>query len=245
MGEQLAHADGGNPEGHFEDIEFLKMHEEILGNHNLPRTGITDAQLGDLTIYEKEKVKSIIKVKQQLYDQWGWKDPRTCLFLDLYKELLPDARYLVIMRDYQSVVSSLLRREFKHVDKKYMSRKFISRLVWLKFRKHRRQQAFYHRYAQEFLTVWIAYNQDILNYIKKLNRDSFLVANYTMLIKEDAKVFSYLKDKWDFSMKYFMFKDVFKEGLIGEDLNIEPYIADNSLITKARQLQSELEAYTL
>ncbi|HEY9195809.1 MAG TPA: sulfotransferase [Mucilaginibacter sp.] len=243
LGEKLVEPGPGNPEGHFEDVEFLKMHEEILANHNLPKNGLTDDCVESYSVYEREKIKSIIRVKQQLYDQWGWKDPRTCLFLDVYRELIPDACYLVILRDYQSVISSLLRREFKPIDKKYMSRKLLSRIIWLGFRKRRRQKAFYYAHAREYLKIWIAYNQDILNSIKKLPKDAFVVVNYSMLIDKDILVFSHLKNQWNFNLKYFSFRKVFKENLIGPDLDITPYINDQSLIETARQLQDELKGY--
>jgi hypothetical protein len=242
-GERLVPGGNGNIEGHFEDIEFLKMHEEILADHNLPVTGLTVEHVAQFTVYEKEKLKSIIKVKRQLYDQWGWKDPRTCLFLDVYKELLPDACYLVILRDYQSVVSSLLRREFKWVDNKYMARKYFSRLIWKVFRRGRRMARFYNDHATEYLKVWIAYNQDILNCIETLPRDAFIVLNYSMLKEEDEQVFEYLKSKWNLALKYSRFRDIFKEHLIGPDVSFEQYIKDKNLITQAIALQGKLKAY--
>jgi hypothetical protein len=245
LGERQLGPGSGNVDGHFEDIEFLKMHEEVLADNNLPTSGLTDAPIDGFSVYEKAKLKGIIKVKQQLYDQWGWKDPRTCLFLDVYQELLPEACYLVILREYQSVVSSLLRREFKWLEKKYTTSKYISRLVWQKLRRARKQQEYYQANAAEFLKVWIAYNQDILKCIQQLNRESFLVVNYSMLNAEDAQVFAYLKNKWNFSLKYFRFKDIFKENLIGEDVDIDSYITDKSLIETANKLQDELMAYIL
>jgi hypothetical protein len=243
LGEKLVEPGPGNPDGHFEDVEFLKMHEEILANHNLPRTGLTDGRVDAFSVYEKEKVKCIIKVKQQLYDQWGWKDPRTCMFLNVYKELIPDARYLVIVRDYQSVTSSLLRREFKIIDRKYLGRKYLSRLVWLIFRQSRRKNAFYRINAEAYLKIWINYTQDILACIKKLDPETFVVVNYAMLSKEDTRVFWHLKNKWNFSLTYSRFKDVFKENLIGQDIDIAPYIINKSLLSQAKQLQDELMAY--
>ena len=41
---------------------------------------------------------------------WGWKDPRTCLFLDFWHSLLPQARYVFVYRHPVEVVLSLLRR---------------------------------------------------------------------------------------------------------------------------------------
>lgn len=243
LGERQLGPDNGNADGHFEDVEFLKMHEEVLANNNLPVSGLTDEHVDHFSIYEKEKLKSIIKIKQQLYDQWGWKDPRTCLFLDVYQELLPDACYLIILRDYQSVVSSLLRREFKIMDKRYMARNFIGRLLWLKVKRQRRQQKLTRGKAIEYLKVWIAYNQDILKCIKKLDANSFIVINYSMLNEADTGLFKYLKSNWNFSLKYFSFKDVFKKDQIGEDIDIDNYINDKSVIETAKKLQDELKGY--
>jgi len=243
LGEQLLGPGWGNEDGHFEDVEFLKMHEEVLNSNHLPPSGLTDVQIDTFSIYEKEKLKSIIKIKQQLYDQWGWKDPRTCLFLDVYQELLPEACYLIILRDYQSVVSSLLRREFKEVDQKYMSRKYLSRLVWQKFRRSRRLKKYYDEHASKFLKVWIAYNQDILNCIKKLNNDSFIVVNYSLLNRADTQLFSFLENNWNFSLKYFKFKDVFKESHIGKDIDIDQHITNKMLIGTANRLQDELKSF--
>jgi len=140
-------------------------------------------------------------------------------------------------------VSSLLRREFKIMDKKYLARKYLSRLLWLKVRRNRRQQKLSHSKATEFLKVWIAYNQDILNCIKKLDSNSFVVINYSMLNDADKGLFKHLENDWNFSLKYFKFKDVFKEGHIGKDIDIDLHIADKELIGVAKQLQRELKEY--
>jgi hypothetical protein len=42
---------------------------------------------------------------------WGWKDPRTSLTLPFWRELIPQARYVVCLRNPIDVASSLLRRE--------------------------------------------------------------------------------------------------------------------------------------
>ena len=52
-----------------------------------------------------------------------------------------------------------------------------------------------------------------------------------------------MKNNWNLNLKYFRFKDVFKEGMIGEDVDIAPYIADKTLIESAEQLQDELKKY--
>jgi hypothetical protein len=91
--------------------------------------------------------------------------------------------------------------------------------------------------------VWINYTSDILACIKKLDPDAFVVVNYNMLSEEDTRVFGHLQNKWNFSLTYSKFKDVFKENLIGQDIDIDPYITNKALLNQAKQLQDELMGY--
>ncbi len=67
IGERLAEGNAGNVEGHFEDVEFLKLHEEILNNNSLDISGLVDAKKIALSPYQLAKLESIISIKQQLY----------------------------------------------------------------------------------------------------------------------------------------------------------------------------------
>jgi len=58
-------------------------------------------------------------------EEWGWKEPRTCLFMDEYNQLIPSAFYMIVVRDFNSTVSSLINREYKVHDRKFRSRKRI------------------------------------------------------------------------------------------------------------------------
>ena len=40
---------------------------------------------------------------------WGWKDPRTCLFLDYYRALDSGVNFLIVFREPEVVVASLLK----------------------------------------------------------------------------------------------------------------------------------------
>ncbi len=41
---------------------------------------------------------------------WGWKDPRTTLTLPFWKELVPEARYVICLRSPADAISSIQRR---------------------------------------------------------------------------------------------------------------------------------------
>jgi hypothetical protein len=243
LGEHLLEANTGNVEGHFEDVEFLRMHEEILTSNDFPSSGYVYDKEIDISVYQLEKLKSVIKIKNRRYKQWGWKEPRTCLFLQLYRELLPNSKYLVIFRDYPSVVNSLLKRDFSAVDEKYLSRNLFPRLVWIYFRRNRRKQKFYRDNTESFLKVWIEYNEHILNMLKELPAEDYIAINYSLLEKCDEQVFSFLTNKWQFALQYFSFKDVYNKNLISNVTDIDPFINDRTLLPKAKSVEDNFKRY--
>jgi hypothetical protein len=243
IGERLLGSGTGNVDGHFEDIEFLRLHKDILDNNSLDVSGLVDAKKIELSAYQLGKLETIIKIKQQLYEQWGWKDPRTCLFLDTYNKLLPEAKYLVIMRDYNAVINSLLKRDFAVIDKKYLARNYFSRQVWVYLRRKRRVAKFYAEHAETYLRVWINYNEEILRTLKKLSVDDYLVVNYELLLEKDEQIINFLKEKWQFNLSYFDFNQVYKGDLMSRANDVDPFINTKTLLIKAQYLQLRLNHF--
>ncbi|WP_291276134.1 sulfotransferase [Flavobacterium sp.] len=108
IGENLLRASLGNELGHFENEDFLVFHKKNLAHHNLNPDGWSLNTVQSLDGTQKEELTSIIKKNES--SQWGWKDPRTTLFLNVYKELLPNAFFLFVYRKPWEVVDSLFRR---------------------------------------------------------------------------------------------------------------------------------------
>jgi hypothetical protein len=243
LGDKLLGAGIGNAEGHFEDVDFLKFHEEILMDHQLPSNGYIVNELEPLSAYQKQKLKGIIGFKSKLSNQWGWKEPRTCLFLDFYQELIPGAYYLMIIRDHQSTISSMLQRDFKGIETKYLGRGWLSRQVWTFFRRNRRKEKFYHLQSALYLQVWITYNECLLKCMQMLPASKYVVTDYSLLHQLDTKVFNHLANKWNFILDYTAFGKVYKEKLISDVVDIAKYINDKKLIDKARHLEKEIRSY--
>ena len=118
LGEELLGAHIGNNDGHFEDMDFLRLHEKILDELKLPTTGLIATPLPPLKQEQQQALGELIRQKMTVKASWGWKEPRTCLFLPYYQKILPSAFYLILIRDYEMVVSSLILRLFKLVEKK-------------------------------------------------------------------------------------------------------------------------------
>ena len=109
IGHNLLGPSKGNTRGHFEDVDFLDFHDRILNRFGQTYFLQKYDSLGRTTTSEKEEALALIEHRRHL-PLWGWKDPRTSVFLDFWHGLLPRARFLFIYRHPVEVVLSLIRR---------------------------------------------------------------------------------------------------------------------------------------
>jgi hypothetical protein len=116
IGDKLVGPQKGNPRGHFEAVPVLEFHEALLAEAQ--GVGAPPFDKGifvtkpleiTYTAAHRAAARAILAGLQQT-GPWGWKEPRTCLFLDLWKELLPEARAVMVYRHPLEVHQSLLRR---------------------------------------------------------------------------------------------------------------------------------------
>ena len=110
LGDELLEADPRNPRGYFEDRAFVDYHRRLLSAHGLADDGfVADADIEPSDTF-REQAMQLVEAKRSLLRPWGWKDPRSVLFLNFWAELVPDARYLFVFRPPWDVVDSLFRR---------------------------------------------------------------------------------------------------------------------------------------
>lgn len=110
MGSNLLPSDGFNPNGYFEDEDFLWINKGILEN-------------AEGTWYVPPTVEEMIKGGEKFADAicktvedkrkkagrnlWGWKDPRNSLTCWSYMKEIPDARFIVVVRNLADIKLSL------------------------------------------------------------------------------------------------------------------------------------------
>lgn len=128
IGDNLVGSFKGNPRGHFEDVDFYNFHEKVLGRFEQNHLVQTIDVLGELTAAETAAAMSLIEARRN-HEVWGWKDPRTALFLNDWHNLLPQARYVFVYRHPVEVVLSLLRRGVE-VDLEVLSNPWVGLRVW-------------------------------------------------------------------------------------------------------------------
>ncbi len=109
MGTELMPASKGNRRGHFEDLEFVRFHETCLDRRG---SGALRPPADGVPRFEEEETRAArdLLACRAGKESWGWKDPRTTLFLAAWGGLLPDAFYLLVYRHPVEVALSLARR---------------------------------------------------------------------------------------------------------------------------------------
>lgn len=125
MGENFTPPDEANPEGSFEDIEFVYPNKKFLS--------------GRINFKEwNNEIKTIVKKRQKLGQKWGFKDPTTTNILGFYLELFDNPGIIRCVRDRELVIKSFQRCygwSEKKAEKLWWTReKVLDRL--LKGRKH-------------------------------------------------------------------------------------------------------------
>lgn len=140
MGDDLLGAGKGNPEGHFEDKEFYRLHLRMLAGNGLSADGFTSAESIGVPPPCHEDASELVERRRAAGRPWGWKEPRTILFLDFWADLLPESRWLFVVRPPWEVVDSLYRRG----DTAFLANP---------------------RFAAD---VWVAYNRRILKFVRSM-----------------------------------------------------------------------------
>lgn len=110
VGSRLMGASRGNDRGHWEDLDFYEFHARALEANGVGSEGYVCADELLVPPGMRGEALEVIVGKAGPPTPWGWKDPRTTLFLDFWQTLLPDAVYFFVFRSPWEVVDSLFRR---------------------------------------------------------------------------------------------------------------------------------------
>lgn len=112
VAENLIPAAADNPKGFWEHRDIVAINDEILdrlGGNLVALPPFPDdwehaPELADL----RTRARAILH--ENSAGRWAFKDPRTCLTLAFWQQIIPDMKYLFCLRDPADVASSLVRR---------------------------------------------------------------------------------------------------------------------------------------
>jgi O-antigen biosynthesis protein len=165
VGTALDSGSAGNVKGHFENMDFVTSHAKVLKHHSLSASGWTVKP--DIDVPESfyaDMEKTVLQNVQTT--PWGWKDPRTTLFLNFWSSELPDAKFLFVYRSPWEVIDSLYRRG----DKAFQENPSLA------------------------LEVWANYNRRSLEFIKT-HRDDCLLVHVDAVAQNEAELVRLIRNK--------------------------------------------------
>ncbi|MEP3052418.1 MAG: hypothetical protein ABJP48_06685 [Erythrobacter sp.] len=180
MGGSTLPAGIGNEDGHFEDLDFLRLHSRALGKNGLSRSGVVglfkpkfDFETCDRMLSDQELAREsllLFERKRRETGAFGWKDPRTCLFLPIYRRA-PDIYSLIMFRPCEEVVASLLSRERKVLEERAFP-PWRRPQAWLLSGKWETR---FRQLRQGYIEAWVRYNTALLDHIEACEPERVMV----------------------------------------------------------------------
>ena len=210
LGDKTLGAHESNPMGHYEDLDFLQLHENILIDNGLNDSGLEgDLNSICLSDYHKKRIKHLCYLKNDLHKQWGWKEPRTCLFIGEYVNYITQAKILIVYRDLAEVRTSLIKREVNEI-LRTEGIKFFTKLKLKLFRKYYRNK-WSEILNLRYSNANTAYHQRIIDFINTTKND-LIIVNQKDLCEKDNLILSQLSS-WGFSLQNVPFSHIFNEKI--------------------------------
>lgn len=240
VGNELLPADGSNVDGYFEDLAFYDLHCAWLKRNQLPPTGYVCRSVPSFDGPSRERLMRIISDRNIRHMEWGWKDPRTCLFLRDYEAVLPIAKYLIVVRDFRATVQSMLFRAARQLDDKYTTARNPKKWLWLRLRRKRALHRLLVERATWFTRVWCFYNRQLLACMHRVGPRRYLVASRESLLRDERSAYERLTRGWGFHLRAVPFASLCRPAGNGWQSALGEWI-DRDVLCRAGRMQAALE----
>jgi hypothetical protein len=223
LGYNLLGPSFSNPHGHFEDAEIMKLHEQILAD-NGETWLVSRPFLPIITESHLQRMERIIQRRNAGYSLWGFKDPRVCSFMMIWKHLLPNAKTLLIYRHFSDTTYSIGRRQ---------STELLS--------KPTGPQRMYKRFWEEpdlALRMWLTHNEALLTFARAYPEDTLAIS--LNMVQEGFPVIGAINQRWGLGLHEVPASDVF-DPTVTERRPGEQPVSDRRLIDRVDATWRALE----
>lgn len=193
IGDDLLGPKEDNPKGFYENSDFFNFHLSALYFLSLNMGGWSLQAVDNLNDELDQEAHEIVKKNSR--KQWGWKDPRTTLFLRYWEKIIPEAKYLFIYRNPWDVADSLFRRGTDEV--------INENPVFA-------------------LKSWDFYNREIIEMYKKHKEDSLLI-HIDDIIKDIPSFIQRINQELGFTLNPQNAGEVFDESMFNSSDNLRSW----------------------
>ena len=212
LGYDLLEAAFSNRHGHFEDVEVMRLHENILAD-NGETWLVSEPFLPIITEPHWRELERIIRRRDAEHGLWGFKDPRVCPFMMLWKHLLPNAKALLVYRHFSDTAYSLGRRQSVEL-----------------FRDPTGPARMYRRFWEEpdlALRMWLTNNRALLAFARSYPEDTLAVS--LDMVQNGFPIIEAINRRWGWGLDEVPASEVLDPAATERRLGRQP-ISDRRLI---------------
>ena len=222
LGYELLEANPSNPYGHFEDSEVVALHQRILAD-NGRSWQVAEPFIPVVSQSCWQRMRRVIEIRNTEHRLWGFKDPRVCTFMMLWKYLLPDAKVLLVYRHFSESTRSLGKRH---------SSDLFSGAV----NRHLHQ-----RFWEEpdlALRMWLMHNKELLAFARLYPEDTLVVS--LDMIRDGFPLVWAVEQRWSLGLEDVPVAEVFDPTAAARRPGRQP-VSDRRLIDKVDETWQALE----
>lgn len=222
LGYELLEANPSNPYGHFEDREVVDLHQQILADNE--RTWLVNEPF--IPVVNPacwRKMRQIVERRNTEHRLWGFKDPRVCAFMMLWKYLMPDAKTLLVYRHFSESTISLGKRHSSDLLSGAGNRQ-IHRRFWVE--------------PDLGLRMWLAHNNALLAFARAYPEDTLVVS--LDMIREGFPLVWAIEQRWNLGLEDVPVAEVFDPSAAAKRPGRQP-VSDHRLIDKVDETWQALE----
>ena len=222
LGDELLEANSSNPYGHFEDREVVDLHQRILVDNE--RTWLVDEPfLPVVNPARWRRMREIVGRRNAGQRLWGFKDPRVCTMIMLWKHLLPDAKVLLVYRHFSESSRSLGKRHstnlFRGSPNHYIHGRF-----W--------------KEPDLALRMWLSHNNALLAFARAYPEDTLAVS--LDMIRDGFPLVWAIEKRWNLGLADVSVSEVFDPTAAARRPGRQP-VSDRSLVGKVDETWRFLE----
>ena len=226
IGYDLLQAKPSNPYGHFEDREVVNLHNHLLAD-NQRSWMVSEPLLPVVSQRRWQTMRQITERRNVEHDLWGFKDPRACLFLPLWKYLLPNAKVLLIYRHFSASTRSLGQRHSSDLFSRRGPRRGI---------EHTHQR--FWKEPDLALRMWLVHNNALLAFARVYPEDTMAVS--VDMIRDGFPLVWTLNRHWGLELEDVPTAEVFDQSITTGRTGKQP-VSDRRLIGKVNAAWEALE----
>lgn len=219
LGERLLGANASNPHGHFEDRDVMDLHNSILHDSG-EDWKLARRIVPKVTDNNFNRLSNFVERRNFTQPLWGFKDPRVCHFMPLWKSVVPDAKAVIVFRNPIACVNSLHKRHGYDA-----GRNLASKI------------AEFYRVPDLAVKIWIASNEALADFAESHPEASMVLSHQS--ITEGFPLAEEINRRWHLDLKPVNIQDV-QDYVLGRSSSAMLRICDPTTAARARKTWARL-----